>query len=141
MSAPELTDQLAKAIESGQYDVIICNYANPDMVGHSGNLPATTKAIEVIDSCLGRIKTAIAKAGGELLITADHGNAEMMYDTATQQAHTAHTSNLVPFIYVGRKAEIINGNGKLSDIAPTILYLMNLPQPIDMTGHSLLKLV
>lgn len=140
MSAPELTDRLIAAIESGQYDMIICNFANPDMVGHSGNLTATIKAIEVIDECLGRIQTAIQKAGGELLITADHGNAEMMYDASTRQAHTAHTSNLVPFIYVGRQAEIINKNGKLSDIAPTLLTLMNLPQPPEMTGQPLLKI-
>lgn len=141
MSAPELTDKLIEAIESGQYDLIICNFANPDMVGHSGNLPATIKAIEVIDDCLGRIENALKTAGGELLITADHGNAELMFDPSTRQAHTAHTSNLVPFIYAGRKAEIVNKNGKLSDIAPTLLYLMNLPKPSDMTGQSLLKLV
>lgn len=141
MSAPELTDRLVEAIQSGQYDLIICNFANADMVGHSGNLKATIKAIEVIDHCLGRIQKALSAAGGELLITADHGNAEMMFDPATRQAHTAHTSNLVPFVYVGRKAEIVNTNGKLSDIAPTLLYLINLQKPADMTGQSLLKLV
>jgi 2,3-bisphosphoglycerate-independent phosphoglycerate mutase len=141
MSAPELTDQLIAAIESGKYDLIICNFANPDMVGHSGNLPATIKAIETIDTCLNRIQKTILSVGGELLITADHGNAEMMFDPSTHQPHTAHTSNLVPFIYLGRKAEIINKNGKLSDIAPTILTLMNLPVPKEMTGQSLVKLV
>jgi 2,3-bisphosphoglycerate-independent phosphoglycerate mutase len=141
MSAPELTSKLIAAIKSGRYDLIICNFANPDMVGHSGNLAATIKAIETIDHCLGQIQKTLAEAGGELLITADHGNAEMMYDHSTHQAHTAHTSNLVPFIYVGRKAEIINKNGKLSDIAPTLLTLMNLPKPQEMTGQSLLKLV
>ena len=141
MSAPELTTSLIAAIKSEKYDLIICNFANPDMVGHSGNLPATVKAIEIIDKCLGQITQALKACGGELLITADHGNAEMMYDPATHQAHTAHTSNLVPFVYVGRKAEIINKTGKLSDVAPTLLYLMNLPQPAEMTGKSLLKLV
>jgi len=141
MSAPELTDRLIEAIQSEKYDLIVCNFANPDMVGHSGNLQATVNAIEVIDACLGRIQKTLISAGGELLITADHGNAEQMFDPSTKQAHTAHTSNLVPFIYVGRKAEIINKNGKLSDIAPTILYLMNLPKPTEMTGQSLIKLV
>jgi 2,3-bisphosphoglycerate-independent phosphoglycerate mutase len=141
MSADELTSRLVEAIESNKYDLIICNYANPDMVGHSGNLPAAIKAIETVDHCLGRVYQATQKAGGELVITADHGNAEMMYDPATRQPHTAHTSFLVPFVYVGRKAEIINENGKLSDIAPTLLTLMELPKPIDMTGKTLLKLV
>lgn len=141
MSARELTSRLIEAIESGEYDLIICNFANPDMVGHTGSMPATIEAIEVIDECLGKIQKALAKAGGELLITADHGNAEMMFDPATAQAHTAHTNNLVPFIYAGRAAKFVNKNGKLSDIAPTILYLMDLPIPPEMTGHSLLKLV
>lgn len=141
MSAPELSARLIEAIKSNQYDLIICNFANPDMVGHSGNIEAATKAIETIDLCLKEIHQAISASGGELIITADHGNAEMMFDPATHQPHTAHTSNLVPFIYAGRKAEIINKNGKLSDIAPTLLYLMNLPKPKDMTGQSLIKLV
>jgi 2,3-bisphosphoglycerate-independent phosphoglycerate mutase len=141
MSAPELTNKLVAAIESGKYDLIVCNFANPDMVGHSGNLEATVKAIETIDACLGRIQKSIQNGNGELLITADHGNAEQMFDPCTHQPHTAHTSNLVPFIYMGREAEIINKNGKLSDIAPTILTLMNLPIPSDMTGQTLLKLV
>lgn len=140
MSAPELTKRLVSEIESGKFDVIICNYANPDMVGHTGNINATISAIETIDACLGDVKNAIEKVGGELLITADHGNAEMMYDPKTEQAHTAHTSNLVPFVYLGREAEITNENGKLSDIAPTILHLLNLPQPSEMTGQSLLKI-
>lgn len=140
MSARELTDKLVAAIENQQYDVIICNFANPDMVGHSGNLPATIKAIETIDECLGRIRTALAKTGGEMIITADHGNAEMMFDPATGQPHTAHTNNLVPFLFIGRKAEITNTNGKLSDISPTLLTLLGLPTPPDMTGKSLLKL-
>lgn len=141
MNAPLLTDKLVEAIKSEQYDLIVCNFANPDMVGHTGNLQATIQAIETIDKCLGRIENALEQAGGELIITADHGNAEMMFDQSTQQPHTAHTSFLVPFIYAGRKAEIVNKNGKLSDIAPTLLYLMQIPQPAEMTGKSLLKLV
>lgn len=141
MSAPELTERLIDEINSAKFDLIICNFANPDMVGHTGDLLATTKAIEVIDSCLGQIYQTLKQVGGELLVTADHGNAELMYDPKTEQAHTAHTSNLVPLIYAGRKAEIVNKNGKLSDIAPTILHLLNLPQPEEMTGQSLIKLV
>jgi len=137
MSAPELTDRLVEAIGSGKYDAIICNYANPDMVGHTGNFAATVKAIEVIDKCLGRVVAAIEKVGGEMLITADHGNAEMMRNHATHQPHTAHTTNLVPFIYVGRKFELAS-QGVLSDVAPTMLDLMGLPQPPEMSGHSLI---
>lgn len=141
MSAPELTDRLIAEINSGKYDVIICNFANPDMVGHSGNLAATTRAIEVIDQCLGRIQTVIQQAGGELVITADHGNAEMMFDPATNQPHTAHTSDPVPFIYVGRMAKISKTDGKLSDIAPTLLYLLGLPKPAEMSGKPLVELL
>lgn len=140
MSAPELTNKLIDAIQSGTYDVIICNFANPDMVGHTGNFAATVKAIETIDSCLGKIAQALHEVGGECLITADHGNAEMMFDKKTNQAHTAHTSDPVPFIYMGREAKIIKSDGKLSDIAPTLLYLMGIKQPEEMTGHSLVEL-
>ena len=139
MHAPELTDKLVAAIEGRQYDVIICNYANPDMVGHTGKFDADVKAIEAIDQCLGRIVTAIKSHGGELLITADHGNAEQMVNTETGQPQTAHTSNPVPFIYLGRSASISN-TGALSDVAPTILHLLNLPKPVEMTGHSLVSL-
>lgn len=142
MSAFEITDRLVKEINSNRYNVIICNFANADMVGHTGNFTATVKAIETIDQCLGKIINALQKVGGEALITADHGNAEMMFDKISNQPHTAHTSDPVPFLYVGRKAMITNeNNGKLSDIAPTILYLLNLPKPAEMTGESLLKLV
>lgn len=141
MSAPELTDRFIQEIKSRQYDVIICNFANPDMVGHSGNFDAAVKAIETIDTCLGKIINALQQVGGECLITADHGNAEMMFDKATNQPHTAHTSDPVPFIYVGRKAEIVKEDGKLSDVAPTMLYLMGLPQPDEMTGKTLLVLI
>lgn len=140
MSAPALTDRLIEAIQSAKYDVIICNFANPDMVGHTGDFAATVKAIECIDHCLGRITAASIQVGGEVLITADHGNAEQMFDYKTNQPHTAHTSDPVPFIYVGREAQIAKTDGKLSDIAPTLLYLMGLPQPAQMSGKSLLKL-
>jgi 2,3-bisphosphoglycerate-independent phosphoglycerate mutase len=139
MSAPELTDQLVAAIESGRYDLIVCNYANGDMVGHTGNFEATVKAIEALDACVGRVVDAVRAAGGELLITADHGNAEQMQNASTGQAHTAHTSNLVPLIYVGRAAAM-EANGTLSDVAPTMLELMGLDQPSEMTGRSLVKL-
>jgi 2,3-bisphosphoglycerate-independent phosphoglycerate mutase len=139
MSAFEVTDKLEEAIRSGQYQSIICNYANGDMVGHSGNLAAAIKAIEALDICLGRVVSTMQQCGGEVLITADHGNAEQMIDHTTHQAHTAHTLNLVPFIYVGRKAQLAD-TGALQDIAPTILALMGLPQPQEMTGKSLVLL-
>ncbi|NOZ36593.1 MAG: 2,3-bisphosphoglycerate-independent phosphoglycerate mutase [Gammaproteobacteria bacterium] len=139
MSAQEVTDKLIEAIESNKYDVIICNYANADMVGHTGNFKATIKAIEYLDQCLGRVRDAVLKAGGEMLITADHGNAEKMMNPETGQAHTAHTSNVVPLIYVGRPARF-EARGTLADITPTMLYLMGLEKPSAMTGHSLLEL-
>lgn len=139
MSAVEVTDKLIAAIENGHYDAIICNYANPDMVGHTGNLAAAIKAIETIDGCLGRLVDALQKAGGEMLITADHGNAEQMADDSTGQAHTAHTTNLVPFVYVGRHAEPVNHAGTLADVAPTLLYIMGLDQPAEMSGRALIK--
>lgn len=141
MSAPEITDTLVAEIKSQQYDLIICNFANADMVGHTGNFDATVKAIETIDQCIGRIATALKEVDGELIITADHGNAEKMYDYAHNQPHTAHTSDPVPFLYAGRNAVINNEKGKLSDIAPTILYLLGLEKPVEMTGSSLLKII
>ena len=138
MNAPLLTDKLTGAIESGKYDVIICNYANPDMVGHSGNYEATVKAIEAIDGCLERVVESIQKVGGEMLVIADHGNAEMLINRETGQAHTAHTTNPVPLIYIGREAQL-EPIGALSDITPTMLYLMGLEQPVEMNGHSLVK--
>jgi 2,3-bisphosphoglycerate-independent phosphoglycerate mutase len=140
MSAFEVTDKLEEAIRSGKYQSIICNYANGDMVGHSGNLAAATKAIEALDICIGRVVSTMQQCGGEVLITADHGNAEQMLDRSTHQAHTAHTLNLVPFIYVGRKAKIAD-TGALQDIAPTMLSLMGLPKPAEMTGTPLLTLL
>jgi 2,3-bisphosphoglycerate-independent phosphoglycerate mutase len=137
MSAYEVTDRLVEAIRSRKYGAIICNYANGDMVGHTGNLAAATRAIEVLDECIGRSVAAMREAGGEALITADHGNAETMLDPATRQAHTAHTLSLVPLLYVGRRASIA-GRGALQDVAPTLLAMMGLPQPPQMTGKSLL---
>lgn len=139
MSAPEVTDRLVAAIGTGRYDFIVVNYANADMVGHTGKFDAAVKAVEVLDDCLGRLADAIGKAGGELLVTADHGNVEQMYDAGTGQAHTAHTTNLVPLLYVGRDATLANG-GALSDIAPTVLALMDIPVPPQMTGRSLVEL-
>ena len=139
MNAPELTRRLIESIETDKYDAIICNFANPDMVGHTGNMAATIKAIETLDGLLGKIIDSIHKAGGEVLITADHGNAEMMRNDKTGQAHTAHTSNPVPFLYVGRKATLAE-SGALSDIAPTMLYLMGLEIPAEMNGCSLVTL-
>ena len=137
MSAPEVTDKLVAAIASGKYDAIVCNYANSDMVGHTGHFDAAKQAVEALDACIGRVVVATRSAGGEVLITADHGNAEMMHDPATGQAHTAHTLNRVPFLFVGRPATIAP-DGALQDIAPTMLALMGLPQPPEMTGHPLI---
>jgi 2,3-bisphosphoglycerate-independent phosphoglycerate mutase len=139
MSAFEVTDDLVRAIGSGRFDAIICNYANSDMVGHTGNFDAAKLAIETLDVCVGRVVEAARAAGGEVLITADHGNAEMMHDPATNQAHTAHTLNRVPCLYVGRPATMTHG-GALPDIAPTLLEMLGLPKPAEMTGHSLVRL-
>ncbi|MFM1892426.1 MAG: hypothetical protein RLZ44_1503 [Pseudomonadota bacterium] len=139
MSAHEVTDHLVEAIGSGKYDAIICNYANGDMVGHTGNFAAAVQAVETLDHCLGRVVQALHKSDGAMLITADHGNAEQMEDPATGQPHTAHTTNLVPLIYVGRRAAKLAENGALCDVAPTLLQLMALPQPPEMTGRPLLQ--
>jgi len=136
MSAYEVTDRLVEAIGSRRFDAIICNYANPDMVGHTGDLAAARRAIEVVDECLGRVVEAMRAIGGEVLVTGDHGNAECMLDEAAHQPHTAHTTNLVPLIYVGRPARIAK-EGALEDVAPTLLKMMGLPQPREMTGHPL----
>lgn len=138
MNAYQLTDELVAAIKSGEYDALICNYANGDMVGHTGVFSAAVKAVEALDVCIGRLYAAVREAGGEMLITADHGNVEQMADPATGQAHTAHTSELVPFVYIGRPAHIRDG-GILSDVAPTLLALMGLPVPPEMTGKSLVS--
>ncbi|APC97289.1 2,3-bisphosphoglycerate-independent phosphoglycerate mutase [Francisella frigiditurris] len=140
MSAPEVTDKLINAINSGKYDCIVCNYANSDMVGHTGNYEATIKAIEYLDKCIGKLKDAILDNDGNMFITADHGNADMMVNPKTNKPHTAHTTNLVPFVYVGsKKAEVNLEHGKLSDIAPTILTVMNLDIPKEMTGTPIFK--
>jgi 2,3-bisphosphoglycerate-independent phosphoglycerate mutase len=128
------------AIESAEYDFIVCNYPNGDMVGHTGDFDAAVKACEAVDTCIGRIVTALEKTNSECLITADHGNAEQMMDKVSGQAHTAHTCEPVPLIYIGRKAKMTK-TGALSDIAPTILSLMDMPQPQDMTGCNLLNLI
>jgi len=141
MHALPLTARLVQAINTQIYDVIICNFANPDMVGHSGNFDATVKAIETIDYCLGEVVPAVRNVGGEVIVTADHGNAEQMFDCHTGQPHTAHTINPVPFIYLGRPASIIKQSGALSDIAPTMLTLLGLPIPEEMTGTSILRIV
>lgn len=139
MSAPELTDSLVDAIDGQAYDVIICNYANADMVGHSGNFDATVRAIECLDRCMHQVWQALAKQGGQLLITADHGNAEEMFDETTCQAHTAHTSEPVPLVYVGGHWHFTRSKGSLIDIAPTLLTLIGITPPKDMTGHILLE--
>ncbi len=140
MSAPEVTDKLVEAIGSGKYDLIVVNYANSDMVGHTGILAAAVKAIEAVDRALGRVMDAVRKSGGVLLVTADHGNAEQMYDEETHQKHTQHTLNRVPALLFNAPPAVRSlGDGKLADVAPTLLALMGVEQPAEMTGHSLLS--
>lgn len=139
MNAPLVTDRIVEAIEQQRYDVIIVNYANGDMVGHTGVFEAAVKAVECLDACVGRIVQALDQVGGEALITADHGNVEQMEDECTGQAHTAHTCEPVPFIYVGKRPLKLRDGGVLADVAPTLLYLLGLEQPAEMTGHSLLS--
>ncbi|MEM7101259.1 MAG: 2,3-bisphosphoglycerate-independent phosphoglycerate mutase [Pseudomonadota bacterium] len=140
MSAFEVTDKLVEAIESHQYDLIVCNYANGDMVGHTGKLDAAQKAVETLDICLGRLRTAILENSGQMLITADHGNCELMRDPNTDQEHTAHTHNPVPLVYVGHQMLSFADFGTLADVAPTILDLMHLNAPSEMTGRSLVTI-
>lgn len=140
MSIEKLSAELDKAIRSGAFDVIICNVANPDMVGHTGNMTAAIAAVEAVDHCLEVVLKAVQSVDGELLVTADHGNIEQMKDQQTGQNHTAHTTNPVPLVYYGRKAKALEG-GALRDIAPTMLYLLGLTQPAEMTGHPLLELI
>jgi 2,3-bisphosphoglycerate-independent phosphoglycerate mutase len=146
MSAHQVTDVAIAAVQKGVYSLIVINYANPDMVGHTGNMDATVQALEVVDRELGRLLEAIGQAGGTTIITADHGNAELMWDE-NHKPWTAHTTNPVPFILVegeklkipGHGAEVeLRSDGRLSDIAPTILEILNLPQPEEMTGRSML---
>ena len=140
MSAIEVTKKVIEAIKSKKYDTIILNYANPDMVGHTGNLEATIKALEALDTCIGEVAEEVQKQGGYLIITADHGNAEQMIDYKTGEPHTAHTTNDVPLILVG-KENIKLKNGRLCDIIPTMLELMELDKPEEMTGESLIEKV
>ena len=140
MSAHAVADHLCNAIRSGDYAFIVCNFANGDMVGHTGNLNAAIQAVETLDACLKKVADAAKDSGGQLLITADHGNCEQMSDPRTGQPHTAHTSEEVPIIYIGPKEVEFKEGGVLSDVAPTILALMDLPQPRDMLGQSLITL-
>jgi len=139
MNSAILTDKLVAAIESGKHDFIVCNYPNGDMVGHTGDFNAAVKACEAVDACMERVVAALQQTGGECLITADHGNAEQMLDENSGQAHTAHTCEPVPLIYVGRNATAAN-TGTLSDISPTLLHLMAMEQPEEMTGSVLMQL-
>lgn len=138
MNAPEVTDRIVEAIEQQRFDVIVVNYANGDMVGHTGVFEAAVKAVEALDTCVGRIVEALAKVDGEALITADHGNVEQMEDECTGQAHTAHTTEPVPFIYVGKRNVKVRDGGVLADVAPTMLKLLGLEKPVEMTGTSIL---
>ena len=137
MSAKKVTDELIEAIENGRFDTIVCNYANGDMVGHSGKLQPAIKAVETLDDCLLRLRQAIEKNQGQMLVTADHGNVEQMVDPKSAQEHTAHTSNLVPLVYVGPQKIGLRDGGSLCDVAPTLLDLMGLDIPAEMTGKSL----
>ena len=139
MSAYEVTDKVVEAIKSEKYNCIILNYANPDMVGHTGNLNAAIKAIEAIDECVERVYEAIEEKHGNLIITADHGNAEQMIDYKTGEPQTAHTTNLVPLVLITENENIKLHEGKLADLAPTILELMNIEKPVEMTGESLIE--
>lgn len=139
MSAFEVTDKLVEAIESGEYDAIICNYANCDQVGHSGVYEAAIKAVEVVDECLAKVFAALEKVGGEALVTADHGNVEEMFDEKSGQPHTQHTTLPVPLVYVGERKLTLEAGGSLADIAPTMLAMMGMDQPQDMNGKNLVK--
>jgi 2,3-bisphosphoglycerate-independent phosphoglycerate mutase len=142
MSAPELTDKLVEAIASGCYDLIVCNYANGDMVGHTGIFEAAVKAAETLDICLGRVEAALLENGGQALVTADHGNCEQMTDYESGQQHTQHTTERVPLVYIGSKPATVGASGGiLADIAPTLLAMMNLPVPAQMTGNNLVDIV
>src|SRR5690554_2256200 len=140
MSAPEVTDKLVEAIKSGKFDLVVCNYANGDMVGHTGKLDAAIKAVECLDKCVQRVVEALEEVDGQALITADHGNCEQMTDPDSGQVHTAHTIGPVPLVYAGNHAVSLSDGGSLSDVAPTLLDLMGLKLPKEMTGHSLVKL-
>ena len=139
MSAYEVTEKVCEALENDKYDVVILNYANTDMVGHTGSLQAAIKAVETVDECVGKVVKIIEKKKGNLIITADHGNAEQMIDYKTGEPHTAHTTNPVPIVLVtDNKNYKLKENGRLADLAPTMLDLMGIEQPKEMTGESLL---
>jgi 2,3-bisphosphoglycerate-independent phosphoglycerate mutase len=138
MAAQEITDNLIRVLAEDSFDFVVCNFANGDMVGHTGDFEAAKRAVETIDDCLGRIKKAVEQSCSQCLITADHGNVEQMIDLKTRQRHTAHTSERVPLVYMGRNAEQLAPNGTLADIAPTLLALMRTEVPEEMTGRSLL---
>ena len=136
MSARELTREVVQRIESGKYDIVVVNFANCDMVGHTGSFPAAVKAVETVDECVGKVIEATSSMGGISIVTADHGNAEEMFDQEAGEPHTAHSNNPVPFIIVG--ADVKLRPGRLSDIAPTILDLLGFEKPVEMTGQSLI---
>jgi 2,3-bisphosphoglycerate-independent phosphoglycerate mutase len=140
MSAFEVTDELVNAIHSGEFDVLVVNYANGDMVGHTGIFSAAVSAVEALDQCIGRVYEAVMAQGGHMLITADHGNVEQMMDYDSGQVHTQHTTEYVPLIYVGPTSASIEAGGVLADVAPTLLNLMQIPVPSDMTGRNLINL-
>ncbi|HEY8568209.1 2,3-bisphosphoglycerate-independent phosphoglycerate mutase [Microbulbifer sp.] len=140
MSAFEVTDQLVAAIDSGKFDAIICNYANGDMVGHTGVFEAAVKAVEALDLCVDRVTKAALAAGGEVLITADHGNVEEMFDGESGQVSTQHSTLPVPFVYIGERNVTMRDGGSLADVAPTMLSLMGLAQPVEMSGEPLIKI-
>jgi 2,3-bisphosphoglycerate-independent phosphoglycerate mutase len=138
MSAPGITDVLCSAIASKEHDFVLCNYANADMVGHTGNVPAVIKAVETVDQCLARVLAAAEQTGTRLLITADHGNCEMMLDPKTGGPHTAHTTNPVPFLVVdGGETQGLRDGGALRDVGPTILRMLGLERPSEMDGRDL----
>jgi 2,3-bisphosphoglycerate-independent phosphoglycerate mutase len=140
MNAAKVTDELVRVLHENEYDLIICNFANADMVGHTGVFEAAVTAVETLDECLGRIEAALTETGGQMLITADHGNVERMRDHGSGQAHTAHTNEPVPLVYVGPQSVKLTANGTLSDIAPTVLELMRMEKPAEMTGNSLAQI-
>ena len=137
MSVYEVSERIIESINAKKYDVIICNFANGDMVGHTGNMEAAKKAVEAMDKCIGDIISATENISGSLIITADHGNAELMLDVENNQVHTQHTTNLVPFIVMDKRAKKVSDSGSLSDIAPTILAIMGIDVPSEMTGKNL----
>ena len=140
MSASIVTDNIIDAIENDRFDLIVVNYANGDMVGHTGILAAAIKAAETLDTCLNRLETAVKKAGGAMIVSADHGNLEMMRDASSNEPHTQHTIGEVPVVLVNGPKDVVHlRNGRLADLAPTVLELLGLPQPAQMTGQSLLN--